>query len=80
MRVGVGWTRLAGEGAAGRALGREAAALEDCMERDWGGGVPVITQLRSPNPRRRTRLPRHPLYDAAPQQTTAPTPRSRTPR
>lgn len=80
VRAGVGWPRVPGEGAAGRALGRETAALEDGTETGWGGGVPVVTQLHSPNRRRGTQSPRPLLSDAARQPTTAPTPRSRTPR
>ena len=79
VRAGVGWPRVPGEGTAGRALGRETAALEDGTETGCGG-VPVITQLRSPNPRQGTRSPRPLQSDAARLPTTAPTLQSRTPR
>ena len=38
VRAGVGWPRVPGEGTAGRALGRETAALEDGTETGCGGG------------------------------------------
>lgn len=77
MRAGVGRPLQAGEGAVGKALGREAGALGEA----WRGAEgPGGNAASFPQPRPGTRAPRLLRSAAALLSTTAPTPPSLTPR